>query len=118
MADNSRLICSSAQLREKSSGVRFDLPDLGLGATGFVVRFEDKPYAYVNRCAHASVELDWQEGEFFDSEARYLICATHGALYHPVSGYCVAGPCRGAPLQRLNVEERDGHIYLLMKEHA
>ena len=118
MADNSRLICRSEALQEKSAGIRFDLDERQPGTTGFVVRFEEKPYAYVNRCAHVAVELDWQEGEFFDADARYLMCATHGALYNPVTGYCLAGPCRGAALEKLPIEERDGHIYLLMKESA
>lgn len=117
MADNQRLICSSAVLQEKSAGVRFEMPELGAGVTGFVVRFDGQPRAYVNRCAHVAVELDWQEGEFFDNEGRYLICATHGALYNPATGYCVSGPCRGAPLECLSVEERDGNIYLILEKH-
>jgi len=117
MADNPRLICASAALAEKSTGVRFALPELGEGVTGFVVRFDGAPRAFVNRCAHVGVELDWQEGEFFEPDGRYLMCATHGALYHPVTGYCAAGPCRGAALERLPVEERDGNIYLILEKY-
>ena len=69
-------------------------------------------YAYLNRCAHKLVELDWQEGEFFDAEYRYLVCATHGALYDPASGVCVSGPCRGAALAAVPVRETDGAVWL------
>ena len=116
MADNERLICAAAELEERARGVRFALPELGEQTVGFVVRHDGVPYAYVNRCAHVPVELDWMEGEFFDAEGNYLICATHGAHYAPQTGYCVMGPCAGASLQPLTVVERDGNIYLKMDD--
>jgi nitrite reductase/ring-hydroxylating ferredoxin subunit len=52
------------------------------------------------------------EGEFFDDSGLYLICSTHGATYEPHTGFCVGGPCKGKSLQRLEIEERDGNIFL------
>ncbi|MBU3736330.1 MAG: Rieske 2Fe-2S domain-containing protein [Methylobacterium sp.] len=115
MADNQRLICDAADLQERGRGVRFELPELGERVTGFVVRYDGLPRAFVNRCAHVPVELDWQEGEFFDTGGDYLICATHGAHYLPGSGQCVMGPCQGKGLQPLRVAERDGRIYLIQE---
>lgn len=112
MADNERLICDSASLVERTSGVRFDLPELGRYVTGFVVRFDGKAYAYVNQCAHMPVELDWNQGDFFDLSRNYLICATHGAHYLPDNGYCVMGPCKGRNLQPIPAHERDNKIYI------
>jgi nitrite reductase/ring-hydroxylating ferredoxin subunit len=60
-----------------------------------------------------ALELDWREGEFFDSEGGDLICSTHGATYAAASGACLGGPCGKAPLVALNVEERDGKVYFL-----
>jgi nitrite reductase/ring-hydroxylating ferredoxin subunit len=116
MADNQRLICASDSLVEKSSGIRFDLPECGERATGFVVRYNGRPYGYLNSCAHVPVELDWQEGHFFDLTGHYIICATHGAHYEPASGMCVMGPCKGKMLQPLEVVEREGNIYLILKD--
>lgn len=116
MADNARLICAGGEVRERSQGIRFDLPELGDGVSGFVVRFNHKPYAFINRCAHVPVELDWQHGEFFDLSRQYLVCATHGAHYLPETGQCVMGPCRGRALEPLVVVERDDNIYLILKE--
>ena len=116
MADNQRLICDAADLHERGRGVRFELPELGERVTGFVVRFEGLPYAFVNRCAHVPVELDWQEGDFFDLTGHYIICATHGAHYEPTTGRCMMGPCTGKTLQPLDVVERDGNIYLILKD--
>jgi len=115
MADNERLICASADVQEGGDGVRFPLRTVFGDETGFVVRYRGEVRAYVNRCAHVPVELDWQPGRFFDDSGLYLICATHGALYDPVGGHCLAGPCRGGRLPKLDVIERDGHIYLLEK---
>jgi nitrite reductase/ring-hydroxylating ferredoxin subunit len=27
----------------------------------------------------------------------------HGVIYHPVSGGCISGPCRGQILEKLNI---------------
>jgi len=115
MATTERLICSSDALGEKSRGVRFALHEQGERVTGFVVRYNGRVCGFVNRCAHVPVELDWQEGDFFDLTGHYLICATHGAHYEPATGLCVMGPCKGRALQPLAVTERDGNIYLTQK---
>ena len=44
---------------------------------------------------------------------RYLVCSTHGAMFEPGTGYCVAGPCRGASLERVEVRESDGRVLLV-----
>jgi nitrite reductase/ring-hydroxylating ferredoxin subunit len=80
-------------------------------ATGFVVRHGGKAYGYLNRCAHVPIELDWAEGEFFESSGLYIMCATHGAIYVPDSGYCAGGPCKGGRLRPIAVTEADGVIY-------
>jgi|SRR5450830_1559621 len=112
MADNTRIIAQSAALEERTHGLRFDLPELGEHVSGFVVRFDNQVYAYVNKCAHVPIELDWNEGDFFDLGKDYLLCATHGAHYQPQTGYCVMGPCKGKRLQKLKVTEENGNILL------
>lgn len=116
MARRERMICRSAELVEQGRGVRFQVARDGKDEPAFVVRFEGLPRAFLNRCGHVPVELDWQEGEFFDDSRLYLICATHGALYHPASGDCVGGRCAGRGLISLPVVERDGHVYLMEEE--
>lgn len=110
-----RLICPSSELGDGGSGVRFrvQLEHEAETTPAFAIRFRGKVYAYLNRCAHIGVEMDWMEGEFFDDSGLYLICSTHGATYEPESGFCTGGPCKGKSLQQLEIEERDGNIYLL-----
>lgn len=113
MAERERLICGAAALEDGGAGVRFALREGDAEQKGFVVRYGGAAHAYVNRCPHVGTELDWQPGEFFDLARIYLVCSTHGALFEPGSGRCVAGPCRGASLEPLAIRERDGHVYLL-----
>jgi len=105
------LVCESGLLEEGGKGVRFPVTAGGSDSTGFVVRFEGVVRGYLNRCAHVPIELDWNEGEFFESSGLYLMCSTHGALYTPEDGRCAGGPCRGGSLRPVNVFERDGQVF-------
>jgi nitrite reductase/ring-hydroxylating ferredoxin subunit len=113
MAENERLICESAVLVESGRGVRFALEYFGESASAFVVRKAGKVHGYLNRCAHVAMELDWQEGVFFDADGRDLLCSTHGAVYDAASGRCLGGPCNGSPLVKLRLEERNGLVYFI-----
>jgi nitrite reductase/ring-hydroxylating ferredoxin subunit len=103
-------ICASSALQDGGKGVRFPVEAFGTAATGFVVRHAGQVHAYLNRCAHVPIALDWFEGEFFESGKQYLMCSTHGALYAPESGACVGGPCRGGRLRPIAVRELDGRV--------
>lgn len=107
------MICRSAELPEGGRGVRFALAGEGGEEKGFAVRHRGTVRAFVNRCPHMGTELDWQPGEFFEETGLYLVCSTHGALFEPHNGFCVAGPCRGASLQPLEIRESDGEVHLL-----
>ena len=91
MSDETIFICDSADLIEGGKGIRFPVTAFGEDATGFVVRYSNVAHAYLNRCAHVPIELDWIEGEFFESSGLYLMCSTHGAIYAPESGQCWVG---------------------------
>jgi nitrite reductase/ring-hydroxylating ferredoxin subunit len=119
MAEGQRLIgpgepvCASAELVEAGKGVRFEVRHAGESMPAFAIRHGGQAHAYLNRCGHVAVELDWNPGEFFDLSRLYLICSTHGALYDPASGACLGGPCNGRGLVPVGIEERDGHLYLM-----
>ncbi len=115
MADAAQLICASTDLVNGGNGVRFQVKRQGASVSAFVIRHNGKIYAYLNHCAHLSVELDWIEGQFFDTSGVYLICAAHAATYEPDTGRCISGPCVGAFLIPINVEERGGNIYNLQE---
>ena len=113
MAEPERLICASDALPEAGRGVRFEVEYFGEPAPAFVVRKDGQAHGYLNRCAHVAMELDWQEGVFFDSAGRDLLCSTHGAVYEARSGRCLGGPCNRGALVKLLIEERGGNIYFM-----
>lgn len=112
MARRERLICVAAELAEGGRGVRFDWAPAGGPGKGFAVRFDGVARAFANRCPHLGVELDWQPGEFFEQSGLYLVCSTHGAIFDPTTGLCVAGPCQGARLEAIGVAEHEGRIVI------
>lgn len=107
MALERRLIARSSDLAEGGAGLRFTGGGTG---TAFAVRFGGVVRAFANRCPHRGVELDWEPGAFFDETGLYLVCSTHGAVFDPSSGLCIAGPCKGARLETVAVVEQDGEI--------
>lgn len=110
-------LCESSDLKECEGSVTFEVLEFGRTAPAFAVRFDNQALAYLNRCAHVPAELDWQPGEFWDQDRRYIICAVHGALYDPPSGRCVMGPCPGKKLVPVRLEERDGQVYWYPDDH-
>jgi nitrite reductase/ring-hydroxylating ferredoxin subunit len=118
MASAERLICSSAELVDRGDGVRFEIVVEGKPQPAFAVRHGGRVYAYLNRCAHLPMELDWKPGKFFDAWGLHLICSTHGATYAPDTGRCVRGPCFEEGLVPVAVEERDGRVFVKGDPHG
>jgi nitrite reductase/ring-hydroxylating ferredoxin subunit len=111
VADDAFLICPSGALADSGRGVRFEVQYFGEPAPAFAVRYKGQLHAYLNRCAHVAMELDSQEGVFFDHAGRDLLCSTHRATYDTASGRCLGGPCNGKSLVKLRIEERAGMVY-------
>src|SRR5258708_33506895 len=119
MAREPRLICASGALAEGGRGERFALAGQdGRAQQCFAGRHGGLVRALVNRCPHLGTELDWQSGEVFEERGLYLVCSTHGAIFEPRTAFCVAGPCRGASLEPLEVRETNGQVVLANDEAA
>jgi len=104
------LLCHSADLLERGEGVPFEVLYHAQHCHAFAIRYQGQAHAYLNRCSHVSMEMDYQPNHFFDSSAEWLMCATHGALYDPRTGRCRMGPCRGG-LIKIDVDEADGVVH-------
>lgn len=102
-------LCNSSDLQEGGLAVPFDIVYGGQTCRAFAIRFEGAVHAYLNRCTHVAMEMDYQEGKFFDDSGQWLLCASHGAAYAPDSGECAGGPCRGG-LVKVALSERDGVV--------
>lgn len=105
------LLCASDALAERGDAVVFEVQQWRRKVGAFVMRFEGRVVAYLNQCAHVPTEMDWQEGKFLDRDRELIICSIHGAIYDPLSGRCVGGPCAGGRLTALRVEERGAQVY-------
>jgi len=77
-----------------------------------VLRHRGRLAAYVNSCPHQGTPLELAPDRFFTATGDHLICHTHGALFRPEDGVCVAGPCAGQGLAAAPVALRDGAIWL------
>jgi nitrite reductase/ring-hydroxylating ferredoxin subunit len=76
-----------------------------------LINYQGALFAYVNRCPHIGISLDWVDNQFFTLDQRYLMCANHGAVFEPPTGECVWGPCVGAALQRVELEIEGGKVF-------
>jgi len=103
-------LCRSDDLVDGGLAVPFDVVYQGQSCWAFAVRFEGQAHAYLNRCAHVAMEMDFQPNRFFDTTGRWLICATHGALYQPATGRCMSGPCRHG-LVKIDLSEQSGVVH-------
>lgn len=103
-------LCNSGDLQEGGLAVPFDVVYAGQTCRAFAVRFEGQPQAYLNRCSHVAMELDWQPNQVFDDQGLWLLCASHGAVFKPDTGECAGGPCNGG-LVKITISEAEGVVY-------
>lgn len=80
----------------------------------FIVRIKDSIYAYINRCPHTGVNLEWMPDKFMDLGKTAIQCSTHGARFRIDNGYCIYGPCMGQSLEKLELQVRDNMINLII----
>ncbi|RME32579.1 MAG: Rieske (2Fe-2S) protein [Gammaproteobacteria bacterium] len=105
-----RPLCRLADLPEGSRGL---LPDETGRYRLLVVRRGDGLYAYLNACPHTGAPLEWRAHDFLDHEGRHIQCGLHGALFRIEDGLCLAGPCRGQSLDKVElVPGPDGMVRL------
>jgi nitrite reductase/ring-hydroxylating ferredoxin subunit len=110
MADVLLPLCNSRDLVDSGQAVPFDVNYAGQTCRAFAVRYEGQLHAYLNRCTHVAMELDWQPNRVFDAGGQWLLCASHGAAYAPDTGQCVGGPCQGG-LVKIMLSESEGVVF-------
>lgn len=102
------LVCKTEQVNERDAR-SFDTTR----GEVIVAQRDGQFYAYINRCPHLGVSLEFQDQQFMDMDREFLICANHGALFQVDNGECVFGPCKNQALKPVMIEvHSDGGIYL------
>ena len=110
MAKNTK-ICDVDQIEDGGSdGFVIDTKNGRCGL--MVLRRGERVVSYLNSCPHVGTPLDIQPGRFLSQSGTHILCTTHGALFQINDGLCVAGPCLNDRLTPVDVEVRDGGIYL------
>lgn len=105
-----RPIANLADLTEGTTA-KFSYKKEGIRREGFVASVGGVVVAYENLCKHIPVSLDYGDGQFFTGDRKHFICQTHGAMYEPLTGVCVRGPCAGASLNPLPFQILDGKVW-------
>lgn len=108
-------LASVPELAQRGT-IKFSYRQEGIAREGFLAWFSGTAVCYENVCRHVPITLDYGEGDFFTSDRSLFICRTHGAVYEPLTGHCVAGPCAGAFLKRLEIEIADDEIFFVQAE--
>lgn len=77
---------------------------------GFLVRKGGQVAGYVDRCPHAGYPLAVELDRYLSNDGELILCSWHGAVFEPLSGECVGGPCAGARLTPWPVEVLGGVV--------
>ncbi|TYL47202.1 Rieske (2Fe-2S) protein [Marinomonas sp. IMCC 4694] len=79
-----------------------------------VTKQQGKIIAYENLCPHQKKPLHGASDSVLDDDEDYLKCHHHGALFSPLDGTCITGPCQGSHLKKATVGIEQGNCYLLI----
>lgn len=82
----------------------------GRAVSIFVVRQDDRVFAYEDSCPHAFAPLEMEPDRFLDLTGTALLCTMHGARFDIATGACVLGPCKGRSLTPYPVRIRNGEV--------
>lgn len=77
---------------------------------GFVVRKDGEVAGYVDRCPHQGFPLAVELDGYLVPDGSLILCSWHGAVFRPLTGECVGGPCAGARLTPWPVAASGGMI--------
>ena len=77
---------------------------------GFIVRKGGQVAGYVDRCPHQGFPLAIELDRYLGADGSLILCGWHGAVFEPLTGACVGGPCAGARLTAWPVAVSNGII--------
>ncbi len=78
--------------------------------SGFVVRQGEAVAGFVDRCPHAGNPLAAWGDRYLTRAGDLILCAAHGALFRPLDGLCIGGPCAGRTLTPWPVLVAEGAV--------
>ncbi len=73
-------------------------------------------YGFLNNCPHANLPLNFNNNNIIAKDKIHLICRNHAALFNPLTGLCVSGPCEGKSLELVELKIKCDKVYIKEKE--
>ena len=77
---------------------------------GFLVRQGDTVAGYVDSCPHNGWPLAVFDDLYLTRTGDRILCAAHGAVFRPLDGVCVGGPCAGESLTPWPIAIVEGEV--------
>jgi nitrite reductase/ring-hydroxylating ferredoxin subunit len=74
------------------------------------VRKDGQVAGFVDRCPHQGFPIAMELDRYLIPDGSLILCGWHGAVFEPLSGECVGGPCAGARLTPWPVAASGGMI--------
>lgn len=65
---------------------------------------------WIDRCPHAGFPIAIELDRYLNPDGSLILCGWHGAVFEPMSGKCVGGPCAGGKLSSWPVTSDSGMI--------
>lgn len=111
-----QFLCDSEELAEDTlREFRISGPD---GPVDLVVaRLQGRARAWFNVCPHQGRAMNFAPDRFLRDDSGNLVCAAHGACFALPSGHCISGPCRGASLRALELQEHNGRVFAIVQDN-
>ena len=110
--DTARVICALAEIDDP--GARGFTCGAGRLATAWICRAPRRARAGLRQLlpARRTRTRPAAATRFLTSDGALILCSSHGALFEPEQGLCIAGPCRGARLRALPLRLTAGYVLL------
>lgn len=102
-------ICAVEDLRDPGAR-EFEVGGGDWPFRGVLVRRRGGLFAYANVCPHRGHPLNLAADDFLTPDGNLLRCASHGAMFVPETGFCLAGPCAARSLLQLECRVMGGHV--------
>ena len=103
----------SVKSLKRKSVVLVKIPNNPDNLSAIVYRKENQIHAWLNSCPHEGRKLCNDPDYLFNKKNNLLECMHHQALFHPISGRCEMGTCKGEKLLKYEVVELKNKIAIL-----
>ena len=103
----------SVKSLKRKSVVLVKIPNNPDNLSVIVYRKENQIHAWLNSCPHEGRKLCNDPDYLFNKKNNLLECMHHQALFHPISGRCEMGPCKGEKLLKYEAVELNNKITIL-----